>query len=136
MAAEALVIFNQPQWYETAERLRKRSGHLLSKMRYVSAQLLAYIENDRWLEMASHANRQAAKFADAVEAHPKASLEYPVQANEVFLKWTTEGFAHLESLDILFQPWPGRDDLARFVFGHSTTVEEVQILINALNGVA
>ena len=57
MAAEALVIFKQSQWYETAERLRKRSGHLLSKMRYVSAQLLAYTENDRWLEMARHANR-------------------------------------------------------------------------------
>jgi len=135
MAAEALVIFNQPQWLDTAERLRKRSGHLLSKMRYVSAQLLAYIENDRWLEMATHANRQAAKFAEAVEAHPQASLEYPVQANEVFLKWTAEGFAHLESMDILFQPWPGRDDLVRFVFGHSTTDEEVQILITALNGV-
>jgi len=133
MAAEALVIFNQPQWHNTAERLRKRSGHLLSKMRYVSAQLLAYIENDRWLEMATHANGQAAKFAAAIEAHPNAGLEYPVQANEVFLKWTTEGFAQLESLGILFQPWPGRDDLARFVFAHSTTDEDVQILITALN---
>ena len=53
LAAEALVIFNQPQFIETTERLRKRSGHLLSKMRYVSAQLLAYIESDRWLEMHS-----------------------------------------------------------------------------------
>ena len=132
MAAEALVIFNQPQWYDTAERLRKRSGHLLSKMRYVSAQLLAYIENDRWLEMATHANGQAAKFSEAIEAHPQASLEHPVQANEVFLKWTAEGFAQLESQGILFQPWPGRDDLARFVFGHSTTDEETQLLIDAL----
>ena len=132
MAAEALVIFNQPQWYDTAERLRKRSGHLLSKMRYVSAQLLAYIENDRWLDMAIHANGQAAKFAKAIEAHPQASLEFPVQANEVFLKWTAEGFAQLESKDILFQPWPGRDDLARFVFGHSTTDQETGFLIDAL----
>jgi len=87
MAAEALVIFNQPQWRENAERLRKRSGHLLSKMRYVSAQLLAYIENDRWLDMAGHANRQATKFATAVENHAEASLENPVQANEVFVNW-------------------------------------------------
>ena len=43
MAAEALLFFNHPERYETAERLRKRSGHLFSKMRYVSAQLLAYI---------------------------------------------------------------------------------------------
>jgi len=132
MAAEALVIFKQPQWRETAERLRKRSGHLLSKMRYISAQLLAYIENDRWLEMAMHANRQAAKFAAAVQAHPQARLEYPAQANEVFVNWTTEGFAQLESQDILFQPWPGRDDLARFVFSHATTDQEIQLLVGAL----
>ena len=132
MAAEALVIFNQSANYETAERLRKRSGHLLSKMRYVSAQLLAYVEDDRWLAMAGHANRQAARFAKVVEAHPEALLEYPVQANEVFLNWTKEGFDHLKSEGIQFQLWPGRDDLARFVFGHSTSDEEVGTLLNAL----
>lgn len=133
MAAEALVIFNQPQWQETAERLRKRSGHLLSKMRYISAQLLAYIENDLWLDMASHANGQAAKFAEAVENHEGAELEYPVHANEVFVKWTKEGFDHLISQDIQFQLWPGRDDLARFVFAHSTSDEEVAHLLRALS---
>ena len=132
MAAEALVIFNQSQWYETAERLRKRSGHLLSKMRYVSAQLLAYAENDRWLEMAKHANRQAARFAEAVETHAEARLEYPVQANEVFLNWTKKGFDHLESKGIQFQLWPGRDDLARFVFGHSTSDGETELLVHSL----
>ena len=132
MAAEALVFFNQPQLRETAERLRKRSGHLLSKMRYVSAQLLAYVENDRWLEMARHANRQAARFAEAVENHTEAHLEYPVQANEVFLNWTKEGFDHLKSQGIQFQLWPGRDDLARFVFGHSTSDEETNLLVGCL----
>lgn len=132
MAAEALVIFNQPQWRETAERLRKRSGHLLSKMRYVSAQLLAYLENDRWLQMAGHSNRLAAVFAEAMGNHSGASLEYPVHANEVFVKWTKEGFEHLESQGIQFQLWPGRDDLARFVFGHSTTDKETDSLLTAL----
>ena len=132
MAAEALVFFNQPQLRETAERLRKRSGHLLSKMRYISAQLLAYVENDRWLEMARHANRQAARFAEAVENHAEARLEYPVQANEVFLNWTKEGFDHLKSQGIQFQLWPGRDDLGRFVFGHSTSNEETDLLVGCL----
>lgn len=132
MAAEALVIFNQPQWRDTAERLRKRSGHLLSKMRYVSAQLLAYVENDRWLEMAKHANRQAAKFAKAVENHAEAHLEYPVQANEVFLNWTKEGFDHLEAQGIEFGLWPGKDNLARFVFGHSTSDGETDFLVKCM----
>jgi len=134
MAAEALVIFNQPQWRETTERLRKRSGHLLSKMRYVSAQLLAYVEGDRWLEMARHANQQATVFAEAVGSHAGAGLEYPVHANEVFVKWTKEGFGQLEAKGIQFQYWPGRDDLARFVFGHSTTEEETDSLLTALCG--
>ena len=133
MAAEALVIFNQPQWRETAERLRKRSGHLLSKMRYVSAQLLAYIENDHWLDMAAHANRQAANFADAVDQHSGASLEYPVDANEEFVTWTKQGFDQLASRDIQFSLWPGREDLARFVFGHSTSDEDTKLLIDALD---
>jgi threonine aldolase len=132
MAAEALVLFNQPQLQDVAERLRKRSGHLLSKMRYVSAQLLAYIENGLWLDMATHANTQAAKFAEAVENHPEAELEYPVHANEVFVKWTKEGFEHLESQGIEFLFWPGRDDLARFVFGHTTSERDMEVLLASI----
>ena len=49
LAAEALLLFGRTELRERAERLRKRSGHLLSKMRYVSAQLLAYIEDGLWL---------------------------------------------------------------------------------------
>ena len=134
MAAEALVIFNQPELRETAERIRKRSGHLLSKMRYVSAQLLAYIKDDQWLKMAQHANGQAAKFARAVEAHPQAKLEFPVEGNEVFVRWSAKGFKELEAKGIDFLMWPGADDLARFVFGHSTSDAEVEELVVALKG--
>jgi threonine aldolase len=132
MAAEALVFFDHQDKLETAERLRKRSGHLFSKMRYVSAQLLAYIEDGRWLDLAAHANRQAMTFAEAVRKHPEARLEYPAEANEVFVRWSAEGFQGLEQRGIEFLLWPGHDDLARFVFGHSTTNEETRSLIDAL----
>ena len=132
MAAEALLTFDKSLLGETAERLRKRSGHLLSKMRYVSAQLLAYIEQDLWLEMAGHANVQAARFAQAVARHPEASLEYSVEANEVFVSWTAAGFQRLEAAGIQFLTWPGREDLARFVFSHCTTAQETEALCDAL----
>lgn len=132
MAAEALVLFGHPGLRETAERLRKRSGHLLSKMRFVSAQLLAYIESGLWLDLADNANTQATRFAEAVQQHPQAELEYPVEANEVFVRWTEDGFHRLASAGIEFLIWPGRDDLARFVFSHCTTDEETQALIKAL----
>jgi threonine aldolase len=132
MAAEALVLFGRDDLIERTERLRKRGGHLLSKMRYVSAQLLAYIDNDLWLRLAAHANAQAAAFAEAVERHPEAALEFPVEANELFLRWSPQGFARLRAAGIDFHNWPGRDDLARLVFGHSTTIAETTALINAL----
>lgn len=132
LAAEALVFFDQFQALETAERLRKRGGHLYSKMRYISAQLLAYIDDGLWLSMAAEANAQAQKFAEAVAAHSQAQLEFPVQANEVFVRWSVAGFDQLTAAGIEFQTWPGQDDLARFVFGHSTTAAETQALITAM----
>lgn len=133
LAAEALLLFERRELKDTAERLRKRSGHLLSKMRYVSAQLLAYIEDGLWLELAGNANRQAAAFANTVTAHPGARLEFPVEANEVFVSWTREGFSGLEKKGIEFLMWPGRDDLARFVFSHCTSEEETAVLCGAMN---
>ena len=138
MAAEALLIFGDGgsgdrALRERVERLRKRSGHLLSKMRYVSAQLLAYIDGNLWLDMAGHANAQAAQFARAVAAHPEASLEYSCEANEVFVRWSAAGFRRLEKAGIQFLTWPGRDDLARFVFSHSTQPAETDALCQALS---
>jgi len=137
LAAEALLIFDNQckdsaELRERVERLRKRSGHLLSKMRYVSAQLLAYIRDGLWLDLARHANDQAARFAQAVAAHPEAKLEYPAEANEIFIRWSAEGFRQLEAAGIQFLTWPGHDDLARFVFSHSTSPEEAKALCRAL----
>jgi threonine aldolase len=136
LAAEALIFFERHELYGHAERLRKRGGHLYSKMRYLSAQLLAYIEDGLWLDLAGHANRQAARFAEAVERHPAARLEYPAQANEVFVAWSAEAFDQLEAEGIGFLTWPGRDDLARFVFGHTTTDTDTSALIEAMEAIA
>lgn len=136
LAAEALLFFNRPELREKAERHRKRSGHLLSKMRYVSAQLLAYINDGLWLDMAGHANQQAARFSQAVVQHPSARLEYPVQGNEVFVKWSPVGFGRLEEAGMQFLGWPGRDDLARFVFSHCTSNEETEKLCTTFAEIA
>jgi threonine aldolase len=132
LAAEALLVFGENDLRERAERLRKRSGHLLSKMRYVSAQLLAYLDGGLWLRLARHANGQAARFAAAVREHPEARLEFSAEANEVFVRWSRAGFEALREAGIQFLNWPGRDDLARFVFSHSTTEAETDTLCAAL----
>ena len=67
LAAEA-VIFFKPELVQAFPFLHKRSGHLLSKMRFVSAQLEAYVSNDVWLRNAQHANAMAAHLSKGLAA--------------------------------------------------------------------
>ncbi len=63
---EAIVVLN-PDVSVGLIYLRKLSMQLASKMRFVSAQLIALLEGDLWLRSASHANAMAARLRDALE---------------------------------------------------------------------
>ena len=84
LAAEA-VIFFKPGLGDDFERRRKRGGHTFSKMRFISAQLEAYLDGDLWLANARHANAKAARLGAALAAIPGVALSAPVEANEVFV---------------------------------------------------
>jgi len=101
--AEALILFRTELADEIAVR-RKRAGHLLSKGRYLAAQLLAMLDNDLWLDNARAANGVAQTLAQAAPAR----LVYPVEANEIFLKVTPDEAAHLRAQGFDFYDWaPG-----------------------------
>ena len=72
-------------------------SHLLSKMRFVSAQLEAYISNDVWLKNAKHANEMGKKLSKGLEANQNIELAYPTEANEVFAKFPKPIIEHLNS---------------------------------------
>lgn len=129
MNAEALIIFN-PKVGKEIKRLRKRSGHLLSKMRFVSAQLLAFLKDDLWIELANHANAMASQlYRSLKESH---EFVYPVEANEVFMRLTEEKIKQLKNNGFEFHVWPGSTDIIRLVFSHSTKPQDVESLIKAL----
>lgn len=132
LTAEAIVVFGHPEWLEGMERRRKRAGHLFSKMRYVSAQLLAMLDDELWLELGGSANARAAELARGIEACPHASLHWPVESNEVFMKAAPEKLAALKEKGFRFHIWPGHDDLARLVCSWATTEEQVSAFLEAL----
>lgn len=105
MLAEALVVFDPADTVELARR-RKQAGHLLSKMRYVSAQLEAYLTDDLWLRLAAAANRRARTLADGLAACPGAELLHPVQSNEIFMRLPDALAEGLRSRGFEFHPWP------------------------------
>ena len=132
LTAEAVVVFGRPEWLEGLERRRKRGGHLLSKMRYVSAQLLAMLENDLWLDIAQTANARAAELAVGIEATPNAALAWPVEANEVFLRADAEVLQALKQRGFEFHIWPGHEDVARLVCTFATPAQQIQDFLVAL----
>ena len=83
LAAEAVIFFDPAAAACFGER-RKRGGHLLSKHRFIAAQFLAYLADDRWLDLARHANAMADKLAAALTAIGLRPV-WPVDANLVFV---------------------------------------------------
>ena len=103
MNAEALILFRTELADEIAVR-RKRAGHLLSKGRFLAAQILAMLDNDLWLDNARAANAAARTLAGAVAGR----LVHPVEANELFIRVSREEADSLRSKGFDFYDWgPG-----------------------------
>ena len=87
MGVEAVIMFNPENSWEFELR-RKRSGHLMSKHRYLSAQMQAYLTDDLWLKSATIANERAAELGQGLSDIDSVELCHPVQANMVFAKFS------------------------------------------------
>ena len=135
LAAEAVIFFDPAAAACFGER-RKRGGHLLSKHRFIAAQFLAYLADDRWLDLARHANAMADKLAAALTAIGLRPV-WPVDANLVFvvvpraldLKLRTAGASYyVRSSDSLET---GADNvLIRLVTSFATIEEDIERFVD------
>ena len=131
MAAEAVVFF-RPELVETFKYRRKRGGHLFSKMRYVSAQLAAYVTDGLWLRYAGHANAMARRLSEGLSAVPGIEIMHPVEANEVFPRAPEPVVAGLSDLGFGFHRWGGgASPVLRLVTAFNTTKDEVDAFVAA-----
>jgi threonine aldolase len=129
LTAEAVVFFDRGL-VRDFELRRKRAGHLLSKSRYVAAQLLAYLEGDLWRRNAQRANTLAQQLARAAGAH----LLHPVEANEVFVQLGDGGKAALRQAGFEFYDWGAETSgQARFVVSWDQPEADVPALCAALS---
>jgi threonine aldolase len=126
---DAIIVFSPSIADGVAVQLR-RAGQVWSKMRFASAQLIAYIEDGLWLEMARASNAVAARIAAALRELPAARLLAPVEANEIFLELPGAVMDALEADG--FQFYRRTKTLARFVCRFDTTEAEADALIAAL----
>ena len=127
LGAEAVIFFN-PADVKDFEYRRKKAGHLLSKMRFISAQLDAYLASDRWLARAARANALAGRLAEGLRAIGDARIAHPVEANAVFVELPDPLVARLRQAGGVFHDWQppaGGRTLIRLVTSFATPDEDV-----------
>jgi threonine aldolase len=104
LGCEAVVFFDRGKAAHMPY-LRKRSGHTLSKGRFLGAQMTAYLERGHWLALAAAANAKAQKLAQGLANIPGVRLPWPCEANEVFAILPRAIDAALREAGALYYPW-------------------------------
>jgi threonine aldolase len=129
LLSDAIVVFN-PEIAENIGFHLRRGGMIWSKMRFASAQVLAYVENDLWLKLARQSNAAAQRLMTGIERTPGARLIAPVQANELFVEMSANALDHLARDGVLY--YRRGPQLARFVCRWDTTEDEVDQLLTLI----
>lgn len=123
MMGEAVLFFN-PALTTNTKYIRKQSMQLFSKMRFVSAQFLAYFENDLWKRNAGHANRMAQLLEREVKNIPAIELTQKVEANGVFAIVPREIIPTLQE-KYFFYVWDEHKSEVRWMTSFDTTEEDI-----------
>lgn len=130
MMGEAVIFFH-PEYAKTVKYIRKQATQLYSKMRFISAQFLAYFENDLWKQNAKHANRMADLLAKEITKIDGINISRKTEANSVFFIIPEKVIPKLQE-SYFFYLWDESLSEARLVTSFDTTEEDVYSFIHAL----
>ncbi len=130
MGAEAVVVLN-PDSVEGLAYLRKGAMQLASKMRFVSAQLLALFEGQVWLDNGRHANAMASRLHEAVSAIPGVRISRSVDANAVFAILPADVTARLQER-FRFYTWNEMTGEVRWMASWDTTESDIDAFAAAV----
>jgi threonine aldolase len=140
MAAEAVILFDPEKAWEFELR-RKRGGHLFSKMRFISAQMDAYLADGLWLRLAGHANAMADRLATGL-GQAGARVLNAIGANMLFAEITLDQHRRLEAAGARYYTMSPFDPAGaanqpikvRLVASFRTTEADVDGFVAALAG--
>ncbi len=129
MFGEAVVFMNK-KLAEGFEYNRKQGMQLASKMRFITAQFLAYFENDLWKRNAENANHMAKLLEEKLTEIPGISLSRPVEANGVFAVMPADLIPKLQQ-HYFFHVWNEAQNEVRLMCSFDTTMDDVEKFVEA-----
>lgn len=124
---EAILFFNRELSEDFAWRC-KQAGHLLSKMRFLSAPWLGVLESGAWRNHARHANRMAVLLRAGLQEIPGISFAHPTEANGVFVRMPEEVIRGLRQIGWRFYTFIGHG-FARFMCSWKTRPADLERLL-------
>jgi threonine aldolase len=136
MGAEAIVVLN-PEASAGLTYLRKLNMQLSSKMRFVSAQLIALLEGDLWLRNARHSNAMAQRLRAGIEAGLAdgsirgVGFTQKTQANGVFAT-LPDGVADRLRESFRFYDWDASRNEVRWMCSFDTTEDDIDAFLAAI----
>ncbi|MEQ8230707.1 MAG: beta-eliminating lyase-related protein [Gammaproteobacteria bacterium] len=128
LGAEAVVFFD-PRLGAAAAWTRKQSTQLASKMRFLAAQFSAYLEDELWRELATHANTMARRAAAGLDGVIRFAV--PVEVNMLFPRLPAAAITPLAER-FEFHVWDAERGIARWLTSFDTTSEDVDALVAAV----
>jgi len=136
LAAEAIVVLN-PEAATGLGYLRKLNAQLASKMRFLSAQLIALFEGGLWLSSARHANAMARHLRSTLERAqvsgraPGLAFTQPTEANAVFATLPRDAADRVRER-FRFYDWDASRDEVRWMCSWDTTEADVDAFVAAI----
>lgn len=130
MMGESVITF-RPELAENMKYIRKQSTQLFSKMRFTSAQFLAYFENDLWLHNAQHANKMAQLLRNKIEEVAHFEFSQPTEANIILVRFSPTLIQEMLKHHF-FYVWNEETREIRLVTSWNTTKEDIERFIRDL----
>jgi threonine aldolase len=136
LGAEAIVVLD-PEASHGLKFLRKLNMQLASKMRFVSAQLIALYEGDLWLRNASHANAMAHRLRAGIEAGLAdgsvrgVGFSQKTEVNGIFAT-LPDGVADRLRESFRFYDWDAAKNEVRWMCSFDTSEEDIDAFLVAI----
>lgn len=127
-----LIIFFNKELGEEFEFIMKKSGQLMSKTRFLANQMIAYLKDDLYLDLAKHANAMMQRLYNGFKDSEKCKPILAPQTNEVFVTLKREDAEKLFAMGAEFYDWEIKASLYRFVTSWQTTEQQVDDFIKAI----
>lgn len=125
------IISMHPDTHASMPYLRKINAQLGAKMRFISAQFLAWFEHDLWLNLAANSNQMATRLANALDEIEGITLTQQTQANAVFAVLPAHARAKLHQ-QFHFYDWNESKGEVRWMASFDTTEKQVDTFIAAI----